>query len=289
MKILIAGDISTWNIPNFDIQNLNPKIREAIKLSDSSIFNLEGPIGDPSLGNRVFSESKFSNLLLKKLNQILKKEQPQVFSNEKILKLLEMSRKPIVTLANNHIKDLGKAGFLNTKKILQENQIDFVGGEEKRESKSKIDLSEEIVLLNYNLIGKKYGLNLYGSSKKSFGASSDTFNNIKKEVIKLHKEGKKVILILHLGKEMVKDIDNWDTDLNIVKSIDADITVIHHPHIYIETEYEKDNIFILGDFIFNRPGVFDEKRKTAFLEVDINSQGVEANIHRLAVSDIYKY
>jgi poly-gamma-glutamate capsule biosynthesis protein CapA/YwtB (metallophosphatase superfamily) len=289
MRILIAGDISTWNVPNFEIQNLNPEIRESIRSADSSIFNLEGPIGDPSLGERTFSESKSVNLLLKNLNQILKKEQPQVFSNEKILKLLKLSKKPIVTLANNHIKDLGKGGFLNTRKILQRNDIDFVGGEERGESKSKIDLNEEIVLLNYNLIGKKYGLNLYGSNKRSFGASSDSFSNIKKEVTKLHEEGKQVILILHLGKEMVEDVDNWDTDLNIVKSIDADITVIHHPHIYIKTEYEKDNIFILGDFIFNRPGVFDENRKTAFLEININPQGIETKVKRLAVSDIYKY
>lgn len=289
MKILITGDISTWNIGDFSVSKINTDILNKINTSDTVIYNLEGPIGNSSTGIQSFSENSFKNNLLKKINSLFDKEQPLVFSDESILNLLKQNPRTIVTLANNHIKDLGKEGFLNTISILDGNSIGYIGGEEKDRKNSRADISEDISVLNYNFIGKKSSLDLYGSSKDTFGASSASLKVIRKEVEELKKEGQKIILILHIGKEMVEDISKWNLNMEEIRELNSDITVIHHPHMYIKTEYEKDNIFILGDFIFHRPDKFDPDRNTAILEVEQINGKLIPSLCKIAVSDIYSY
>lgn len=288
MKLVITGDISTWNIKDFNIEKFNPDILNILKSSDAVIYNLEGPIGDKSFGNSVFSENRITDIFLKGLNAFINKEQPLVFSDTKILDLLKINPKTVVTMANNHIKDLGLEGYLNTIKILEENNIKYVGGEEKGKDNSRRDIGN-ISVFNFNFIGKKYIFNLYGSGKQTFGASSASFNTINNKILQAKKEGRKTILILHIGKEMVEDIGKWDVELEEIKKLEADITVIHHPHTYIQTEYEKDNIFILGDFLFNRSEKFDPDRKTALLQIEERDNTVISSLTKIPVSDIYKY
>ena len=289
MKILITGDISTWNIGDFSVSKINTDILNKINTSDAVIYNLEGPIGNSSTGIQSFSENPFKNNLLKKINSLFDKEQPLVFSDESILNLLKQNPRTIVTLANNHIKDLGKEGFLNTISILDGNNIGYIGGEEKDRKNSRVDISKDISVLNYNFIGKRSFLDLYGSSQETFGASSASLKVIRKEVEELKKEGKKIILILHIGKEMVEDISKWNLNMEEIRELNSGITIIHHPHMYIKTEYEKDNIFILGDFIFHRPDKFDPDRNSAILEVEQINGKLIPSLCKIAVSDIYSY
>ena len=289
MKILITGDISTWNIGDFSVSKINTDILNKINTSDAVIYNLEGPIGNSSTGIQSFSENPFKNNLLKKINSLFDKEQPLVFSDESILNLLKQNPRTIVTLANNHIKDLGKEGFLNTISILDGNNIGYIGGEEKDRKNSRVDISKDISVLNYNFIGKRSFLDLYGSSQETFGASSASLKVIRKEVEELKKEGQKIILILHIGKEMVEDISKWNLNMEEIRELNSGITIIHHPHMYIKTGYEKDNIFILGDFIFHRPDKFDPDRNTAILEVEQINGELLPSLCKIAVSDIYSY
>lgn len=288
MKFVITGDISTWNIKDFNIEKFNPDILNILKSSDAVIYNLEGPIGDESLGNSVFSENKITDIFLKSLNAFINKEQPLVFSDIKILDLLKANPNTVATMANNHIKDLGLEGYLNTVKILEENNIKYVGGEEKGKDNSRIDIGN-ISVFNFNFIGKKYIFNLYGSSKQTFGASSTSFDTIHERILKATEGNKKTVLILHIGKEMVEDIKKWDVELEEIKKLEADITVIHHPHTYIKTEYEKDNIFVLGDFLFYRPEKFDINRQTAILEIQEEREQLHCRIRESLVSEIYGY
>ena len=64
MKFVITGDISTWNIKDFNIEKFNPDILNILKSSDAVIYNLEGPIGDKSFGNSVFSENRITDIFL---------------------------------------------------------------------------------------------------------------------------------------------------------------------------------------------------------------------------------
>ena len=88
---------------------------------------------------------------------------------------------------------------------------------------------------------------------------------------------------------MVEDIKKWDVELEEIKKLNADITVIHHPHTYIKTEYEKDNIYILGDFLFYRPEKFDINRQTAVLEIQEEREQLHCRIRESLVSEIYRY
>ncbi len=289
MRFIITGDISTWNIKDFNINKFNTKILDLLKSSDGVIYNLEGPIGDKYTGKNVFSENSFINVIFKNLNNIFNKEQPQVFSGEEILQLLGINRNTIVTLANNHVKDLGLNGFTNTMDLLERNNINSLGGEKRGEDKSELSLSRDICLLNFNLVGKKYLFDLYGSNKMTFGASSSGFDLIYEKILEKKKQGKKVILILHMGKEMIEDIQKWDIAFEEVKKLNADVTVIHHPHVYIKTDFERDNIYILGDFLFHRPDKLDPSRETAFLDICEEEGIFSIKLRKMSVSEIYKY
>ena len=292
MKILITGDVSDWNIPNgFNIKDFNPHLLKKFKNIDLLISNLEGPIVEnPNSGSLVYREGKFLNILYKIVVAISKSYQPKVYSSKKILELLKIPPKTVVTTANNHIKDCGKEGFLETQTYLRKNNISFIGGENSKvDSNNVLMIEEKLFLINTNWVGKKFGLDLFGSSTGSFGSSSLSIEDIKKSIELIKKSDGKVILMLHAGKELEKDICNWDFQLNKIKDLNADLAVIIHPHIYIKTEWEKDNIFVLGDFIFSRPGKLEKDRETAFLEVEFKNKYLSVINTILPVNSIFKY
>jgi poly-gamma-glutamate capsule biosynthesis protein CapA/YwtB (metallophosphatase superfamily) len=296
MKILITGDISTWNINNFKIDRINPKFIKLIKNSDYSIYNLEGPIkvfGDKKYLHNIRSDH-FRDLFYKSLINITKKQQPKVFSDKNILNLLKINNNTIVTLANNHIKDLGKEGFCDTLEYLKNYNIKFLGANINRKlSNKQLEIAKNIVFINVNYIASKKGnfdIFLYNSISNDYGAAYLSFDDLDRKIKELKNNNKKIILILHAGKELPKDENLLGINLIKVKNIGADITIIHHPHVYMKTKYEKYNIYILGDFIFHRPGKLSNNRKSALLEILLKeNSALKGKLVKFNVDDVYKY
>lgn len=158
MKIFIAGDISNWNIDNFSIKKISKKFINYIKEADICIFNLEGPIKTKKNdGDIEYRSNKLVNFFLKTAVRLSGKKQPQVFSNQKIIDLLKINKNTIVTLANNHIKDLGKRGFLETIKIINKNKIKFLGAGENIKEANKILRIKKIAIINTCWVATKKG------------------------------------------------------------------------------------------------------------------------------------
>jgi len=300
MNILITGDISTDGINNFDIKNINPKFKKFIKESDLVVYNLEGPISKSEdfakKNNLQFRESKFFDSFYKLLNSyntcIKKKPQIKVFSDERILDLLKMNPNTLVTLANNHIKDLGKEGFENTIKTLEENNINYIGAG-RNLSECKDFEFNNIVFINVNWIGaKKFNVpfHLYSATKKDFGSNYLSEKKLFERIEEYKKLGKKVVLIIHGGKELPKSKDELGVNFGCLKGLNADLIVVHHPHVYVETCYEEDNIFVIGDFIFKISNVgLSSNRKSAILEIDADFSNLSFKLLKFNVRDNHFY
>ncbi len=278
MNLLVFGDTSTWNISNFSIKKINKDIKESINLADFVIYNLEGPI---KLENKKYKfeirKNKVMNFILKLLLKLSKKEQPIVNSNKNIIELFKMNRNSIVTLANNHIKDLGIDGYKETIKILKENKIKYIGAGKNNKEASNDVIIRGNAIINCNFVGSKKNnieFKIYNATKDSFGSSYQTVSDLKSKIKKYKKKNIKSILIIHGGKEMPKN-NNLGINLKEIKSINADYTIIHHFHKYIKTIYEKNKIYCIGDFIFRRPKKLPTSRKTAFIKITDNSVKIE--------------
>jgi hypothetical protein len=301
MKILITGDVSTWNIKDFSVNKINPKFIEKIKKADYVIYNLEGPIAHSnsfaSENKLQFRENFFSNTfysILNKFNMLIrKKPQYTVYSNKKIISLLKLNRNTLVTLANNHIKDLGKKGFEYTSKELEENNIEFIGAGKNNKQVKNFYEFKDIIFININLIGAykyKFPLKLYSATKDSFGSAYIDFKKLKQDIKRLRKKDKKIVLIIHGGKELPKSIKELNLNFDLIKNLKADITIIHHPHIYVKTKYEKDNIFVLGDFIFNptSKNILPD-RESGILEADLRNKKVNCKLIKFNANEVYGY
>lgn len=300
MKILITGDISTDGIRNFDVGNLNPKFKKLIREADLVVYNLEGPISKSEVFAKAnglqFRENKFFDFVYKLLNSyntyIKKKPQVKVFSDERILPFLKMNPNTLVTLANNHIKDLGKSGFKNTLSILKKNNIDYVGAGKSLNECNDFEFNN-IIFINVNLVGvKKFKIpfHLYSATKKDFGANYLSYKKLSERIAKYKGVGKKVVLLIHGGKELPKGPENLGLDLERVRNLKADITVIHHSHVYVKNKYEKDKIFVLGDFIFkssNKRLPLD--RESAILDIRNRDEFLYSTILTVKVSGFYDY
>ncbi len=284
MKILIAGDTSDWNINSFSPRSISPEYSSKIINSDLCIFNLEGPI---RLRNKQYSKQLHTNIIKEHLLQgvvkFLGKTQPVVYSTKNIAKLFLLNKNSVITLANNHIKDLGLEGFKDTLNLLKKNQIKYIGAGYNLKEANKILNINDLAIINTNWIAaSKWGLpvRLYNASKYSYGASYYSYNELKDIVTRKRRLDKLVILIIHAGKELAVSPSQLDLNLNKIKKLRADITVVHHPHIYLKTNFEKNNIFILGDFIFRYDSHLPPNRGSAMLEIDLhpNSKKIESQV-----------
>jgi hypothetical protein len=301
MKILITGDISTNNINNFEVKKINSFFKNLIHKSDLVVYNLEGPIASSkefAKKHKIqFRENKLSNAVYSLINNfnifIKKKPQRKVFSEKEIFSLLNLNKNTLVTLANNHIKDLGKRGFKHTIKELEKNQVKFIGAGNNLNQTPNFYESNNIVFINLNLIDThkfKIPFHLYSATKNDFGAYYINFNILKRKINHLKKNNKKIVLIIHGGKELPRNIDKLNLDLNKIKRLNSDIIVIHHPHVYLKTKYEKDNIFIIGDFIFKSSNKkLKPDRKSAVLEILIKNNKVKISLIKFKVNEIYNY
>lgn len=300
MKILITGDISTNNIKEFIVRNIEPRFRGFIEGADLVVYNLGGPISRSEKFARdsklQFRENGLVNLfylLLYSLNiYIRKKPHVKVFSGIEIFKLLKMNPNTLVTLANNHIKDLGKKGLEETLDILKENNINYIGAG-KNLDKCKDFEFHDIIFINVNWVGvKKFSIpfHLYSATRKTFGANYLSSRELFEKIEEFKKLDKRVVLIIHGGSVLPEKIKDLSLDLEMIRNLNADITVIHHPHLYVKTKYEKDNIFVLGDFIFQPKDVsLDLFRESAILKIYIKEGLLIPEIERFKMKDVFNY
>ncbi|MBD3355063.1 CapA family protein [Candidatus Woesearchaeota archaeon] len=241
-------------------------------------------VGDVMLGRRVDSEKN----IFKNVKDLLKKgditfgnlecplcegldyvDKKYVFSaKEDCGKIIKDAGFDLLSIANNHIIDCREKGLENTKRILEKNNLKYLGVGKGQQRPTVIEKD-----------GIRIGFLAYCKKQKIF------------------KELEKIPYIT--GENMIEDIKNADVDFLVVsvhwgreynlrpsekqiklakKMIEngADIVVGHHAHIPQKIEEYKGGViaYSLGNFVFDQ--IFNPLvMKSKILQVDIDSKGIK--------------
>ena len=116
IKIFIAGDVVPRNktvelYKKAKVNSLFEDYKEILESSDINIVNFEAPIINGAITP-------------------IKKSGPNLFTSKTTLKTLKDAGFNCITLANNHFRDQGNQGVIDTINAAKEMQMDFVGGGE---------------------------------------------------------------------------------------------------------------------------------------------------------------
>lgn len=257
MKILVAGDLVVTQSHSL----LDKKLISLFQDSDFNIVNLEAPITDTNVkilktGPHLKSDSKLTLNVLNNLNINL------------------------VTLANNHIKDYGEKGVLDTIDWCNLNNIETVGAGKNIEAASEpkvISTSEGSIAI----------INIAENEWSSAGENSAGANGI--DLIKNYnsiKEAKKkydfVIVIVHGGLEYYNlPSPKVQERYRFYVDSGSDLVIGHHTHCMSGYENYKGSViyYSLGNFLFTKQSKHESWYNGIVLEVIFKNGNIHVNPH----------
>ena len=166
-------------------------------------------------------------------------------------------------LANNHIKDCGDDGLLETIRTAHENDCKTVGaGENESEAAEPLVLGDEVKVGIVSVAREwkhiKVGKNTPGALTIDKAIVAETIKRLKKTV-------DWVVVVSHGGNEFSSMPMPYTRDSYLgFLDAGADIVIGHHPHVIQNYEYvgEKLIVYSLGNFIF------DSDRQRSFKHTD---------------------
>lgn len=199
---------------NNDYSYFFKNVKPIFEKDDLSIVNLEGP--------------------LTKHDKINTNKQFNFKGDPDLAKALVEGDIEAVNLANNHTFDYGDVGFKDTKKALEDNNINYFGAGHK--------YIKEIKGIKFGFLGYEI-----------WNESSDIKAKIKKDIDELKSQGAIVILTAHWGIE--RDYKPYVVQKNMAHfAIDngVDLIIGHHPHVLQSVEQYKGKFifYSLGNFAF---------------------------------------
>lgn len=238
MKILITGDYCPWERVAERFAQGDYGVLDAIKPIfahvDYSIVNLECPI-------------------VRGGEKPIVKNGPNLHADTRALEALKGVGVSCVTLANNHFRDFGDEGVLNTLSELSAYGIDYVGG--------GANLSDAAAVL-YKKIGKET-LAIVNCCEHEFSIAteghcgSNPLNPIQQyyAIQEAKKKADYVLVIVHGGVEHYQlPTPRMQETYQFFIDSGADAVINHHQHCYSGYEiYQGKPIFYgLGNLCFDR-------------------------------------
>lgn len=264
MRLFIAGDFCPQGRVSENIQSgcynlISDDLAHLMRRADYSIVNLEAPICE----NENYSP--------------IEKEGPNLKAPSQTIETLKSLNINCVTLANNHIKDYGEQGIINTISLCKQHGIDYVGaGKILRESEKilYVNVSEtRLAIINcceheFSVTGGDYAGAQGLDPIKQFYQIQEARNN-----------ADVVVVIVHGGIEMfqyptfrMRDTYRFFIDAG------ADIVINHHQHCRCgKEEYKGKQIYYgLGNFCFDWTGRPDTWYRGYALDITINGSTIES-------------
>ena len=246
MKILIAGDMSlqdraakqAWN--SASLISAFADIPSLAAQNDYAIVNLESPITE-------------------NVKPIVK-DGPTLKNNVAVFEVVNYCSFGIVTLANNHLKDYGCQGVLDTIQSCQKNELLTVGaGANLTEARKPLILRKDRLSIGIlNVCEHEFSI----ATNVSAGAAPLELTNLFYDIKELHNQVDKVIVIVHGGCEHYQlPTPRMKREYRLIVDFGADVVVNHHQHCYSGYEiYNGKPIFYgLGNFFFDNPSKRNDK------------------------------
>lgn len=242
MDILFCGDIMPGGVLPYQDSFVSPQVMDLLQSVDFRVGTLECAIGD----NLPFDKKKMSPNGRKNI----------VYAREKDFGRVKKLGINLVTLANNHIFDLGLEGLNNTIRLLDENCIYHCG--------AGINIKEASKPCSVIIAGKTYafiGCCFKGLPPSSVEIATDNnpgvFQTDDTTICDLIKQTKKeadvVIILPHWGVEY-SVVPPLQCEIIAKKMIDAGADAIIGSHTHImnpRTKYKGKPIYYsLGNFLF---------------------------------------
>jgi len=193
----------------------------------------------------------------------------------------------VVNLANNHILDYDTPNFLETLKILEENQVRYTGGGRNYAEAHRPAVIEKngitVAFLGYSAFGDIFWTYSY---PRSFSATDNRpgvatlgenhLEEIRRDIENARRLADVVVVAFHWGDEYVevpnegqKRFGRWAIDAG------ADIVLGSHPHAVQGLELYKGKLiaYSLGNFIMDQKR--EITRRSMILELILTRKGVQ--------------
>ncbi len=226
----------------------------ALKKADISFANLEGPASDQGADRRNLYSFRM---------------------NPSVAPALAGAGMSVLSVANNHMGDWGRAAFTDTLENLKENEILYTGG-----GNTKAEAETPAIVEKY---GMKIGFLAFSDKGPLYMEATDEAPGILlasdprfEEIISnAAKQVDHLIVSFHFGEEY-KTKHNARQELLAHKAVDAGAKIVigAHPHVIQDTEvYKKSYIaYSLGNFIFDQ-GFSVNTMQGMLLNIKLNKDG----------------
>lgn len=241
INIAFLGDIMPGGvISGVEDGYISDELINYLSRFDLIIANLEAPLGE----GYEFDEKKMN----------LDKGANIVFAKNEDIKKLKKLNVNVVTLSNNHIFDLGEKGFLNTLKILDENDIGYFGAGRNSIEASRVFV-KKINNKNIGFIGymPPEWMAPHFPADNEPGINYLYLNKIDKQIKEAKKEVDYLFVFMHWGDEhtYVPSKANYNIAKQMIDMGVDGIIGAHSHRVQPYISYKSNPIFFsLGNFLF---------------------------------------
>jgi gamma-polyglutamate biosynthesis protein CapA len=253
MKIILLGDIAFYGkysiSENPNVLEYFREVSQFLKQYDYVVGNLEAPFVEDMRPYGAKSAYIKSDPI-----------------NVEILNFLNINA---VNLANNHIYDYGEEGYLLTKKILNDHQIQYFGIEDQQ---ILLDDGENKIALHGYCGYSTNPMGMYKEEKK-YGVNELSIPSVEENLKKNLELGYFNIISMHGGQEHV----NYPSceDIRMARQFAKICPYVyygHHPHVMQGMEECNDALIAhsLGNFCFD--DVYTDKSKDPLIKQSENNK-----------------
>jgi len=276
LRIIFVGDLmlsraignlmsqrNDWCFPFLEITDF-------LKEADLTFGNLEGPISDR--GIKVGSIYSF-------------RADPRAVAG------LTFAGFDILSIANNHLWDYGAEAFADTLKILEENNINYIGGGSSYEEAHTPVVKEvdgtKIAFLGYTDLVPSF----LGRKETQWAVAFPEREQMVLDIQKAKNLADFVVVSLHWGEEYATQHNSSQENLaQFAIEAGADLIIGHHPHAIQEVEKYKEGYiaFSLGNFVFDQ-NFSEETQSGLLLEVVLKNKKIEKiNKHQIKFNSSFQ-
>lgn len=241
MNIFFSGDIMPGGVLPYQDKYIKPDLLEYMQSFDFRIGTLEAAIGTGLPYDPVKMNGR-ANIVYAR--------------NEDFFRVKEMGF-DVVSLANNHIWDLGEEGLRNTIRTLKENNIQYCGAGMDIEEASRpavINMNGmSVAILAYCMYGSVYLGYIELAGKNKAGVNPLDIESVIKDIKEAKKKYDKVVVMPHWGREYHYDpLPECVTMAKQMIDAGADAVMGSHTHqMQPLIQYKRKPIcFSMGNFLF---------------------------------------